>query len=136
MKKLKYKNSKSIELLVAALILLLVLSLYNLIFENSFKSLFSIVISGTLLGMVLTKHEWAKDAVRYWGIFNFVVASYNLIIMFVAVYSEIPYDNVLAHAIFSGIDFVIGILLFTENDKMFIMESVDDQINKDSDIRS
>lgn len=132
MKILKYKNQKSIEILVAFLILMLLINLYNLVVENSFKSFFGILILGTLLVLVLTKHEWAKNAVRYFGIFSFLIASYRLLILFVAVYSEIPNDNALSNAIFSGVDFIVGIILFTENDKMFTMETIEKQSKDDS----
>ena len=122
MEKLRYKNRRYLELLVAFLALSIVGSLYMMIMLEKFIHFIHFMISAALFTLILTKHTLAKDVVRYWGILLLFTGAIRLLIAFVQIMSSSDAGPELVFVLDSGFSFLLGLLLFMYNDKMFEME--------------
>jgi uncharacterized membrane protein YiaA len=127
MNKARYKNRLYIDLLLGLFILIIANSIYEISLMQSPRPFFTLLIVCTLGAFVLTKHEWSKDSVRYWGILVFIAGSFQFVKMFIAFIG--PYNNEISafELVYPAIDLIIGIIVFMYNDEMFTLETIEEE---------
>lgn len=122
MKKTIFTNKVFFWILLSVIGILLIWNLFTLLTQDKPLAILPILVQGTLLALIFTKHEYSKIGIKIWSMVFLVIGpSLVLLGIIFQLLGDTNDDLSIGVVVFNGITLIAGLLIFSfTNDSVLI----------------